>query len=109
MNVVTFLTRPTARLGLAPPPPRPPALSNGDHCWRARCEVDDDDAGARMAAFVGHDVTLDISTRTEAACRRHAPIGSTCRPAQLVLLARGTTACSGQVVFVVDGRVTKIV
>lgn len=125
---ITFTSRPglvlwaaahggSGGLGMAMPPAKPPGLPTfGSYCFKATCEVYDDNArprGCPIAHLTGYDKQPTIGKDTEYACRIHVRSlrgkKYRCGEASVVLLPTPSPKmeCSGQVFFAMDGQPTK--
>jgi hypothetical protein len=91
------------------PPPKPPRPLGGDHCWRATCDVLDDEL-TKLGAFVGYDDTIGITQHVHKACELHCKIrpGTRCREPELVLLPSSRRECSGQIFYYERGSSRRI-
>lgn len=103
----------TSRPGLGVPPPYKPRGPKrfGSYCFRATCDVVDG-GGCLIAEIKGYDQKPDIGTKTEEYCRLHVrgmPGGElTCRDASVVLITGGDKECSGQIIFVNEEGVKRL-
>ena len=102
---VTFATRGNSTI-LQPPPPRPPTKPKGEYCWRATVEATANDKS--RGSYVGYDTNIGVCDLVLNACRRSATRGVECGAPELVLLSSGSSLCSGQVYFMLDGKSVKI-
>ena len=104
-----FATR--SGLGVTPPPQKPGTPKRyGSYCFRATCDVVDGQ-GCLLAEIKGYDQRPDIGSKTEEFCRLHArgmPGEPTCREASVVLISGGSMECSGQMVFVNEHGVKRL-
>lgn len=111
-NVLSFTTRPGLGTTLPPSKPTPPK-GFGSYCFRATCEVyDDEQLGCPVAKVKGYDTSPAIAKDTETMCRTHAATMGRryrCGEAQVVLLPHAHMECSGQMVFVMGGAVKRLV
>jgi hypothetical protein len=111
-QIVMFSTRGGLGVNMPPSPPGAP-LRYGSYCFRATCLVEDDaHPGCPVAKVKGYDRTPEIGKDTEEVCRAHArTMGGQfrCGEAEVVLLPHSSVECSGQVVFVMDGSVRRLV
>lgn len=108
-TAVRFATR--SGLGVTPPPHKPATPKRfGSYCFRATCDVVDG-AGCLIAEIKGYDQKPDIGTKTEEYCRLHTrgmPGEPSCREASVVLITGGNMECSGQVIFVNEEGVKRL-
>ena len=108
---VSFSTR--GGLGFTMPP-KPPARKKrfGGYCFRATCVVTDTVLGCPVGKAKGYDKNPSIAKDTEEVCKHHARmLGNkyTCGEAEIVMLPNLDMECSGQVFFVMDGNVKRLV
>lgn len=109
-NVVTFATK--GGLGITMPPNTPPTKKKfGNYCFRATCYIENE-LGCPVAKLKGYDTSPEIGKDTEDVCRMHVRTmsGGTfrCGEAQVVMLPHAHMECSGQMVFVMDGEVRRL-
>jgi hypothetical protein len=104
-SAVSFATRGNSTILKPPPPPRP-TKPKGDHCWRATVEATSNNEP--RGSYVGYDTTIGVCDLVLNACRRSATRGVECGAPELVLLTSGSSLCSGQVFFMMDGRTVKL-
>ena len=110
---VTFAT--PSGLGITAPPPKPAAPKKfGSYCFRATCGIHDDSLHGCpvVAKLKGYDRSPEIGRDTEEVCRVHArTMGGRmrCGDAEVVLLPGTDMECSGQMMFVMDGVVRRLV
>lgn len=113
---VTFASR--SGLGISMPPRKPGvAKKYGDYCFRATCIIHDDSSeplGCPIAKIKGYDKSPQVGKDTEEVCRMHLRTmdgGSAlrCGEAEVVMLPHvDNMECSGQMVFVMDGDVKRL-
>lgn len=103
-----------AGLGFTTPPAPPPSKKSfGSYCFRATCRVEDAQ-GCPVAKVKGYGKSPEVSTQTEQACRRYVDktgLGDrwVCGDAEVVLLPSLNMECEGEIFFVMDGSVKKLV
>lgn len=109
-----FATR--GGLGFTMPPSSPPLKKVfGDYCFRATCQIIDDVRGCPVGKVKGYDRTPEVGRDTEYVCGLHLrgmpPGAFSCGEAEVVMLPATPTdmECSGQMFFVMDGEVKKLV
>lgn len=97
----------TIRAGLcARQTPSRPHVLPPTTCWRATCFAYDD-AGTRVAAFMGYDTTPAIGESTRTACKLHSK-ETVCGESFVMMLPTFRTECSGELYFMVhDGPVRR--
>ena len=110
-SAVAFASR--KRLGVTAPPNKPvPPKQIGSYCFRATCLVHDDGvAGCPIAKVKGYDTSPAVGKDTEMACRAHLrsmPGSLRCGEAEVVMLSATDMECSGQMMFVMDGTVRRL-
>lgn len=96
---------------MPPSKPRKPKRF-GDYCFRATCPITDTIKGCPIAKVKGYDKTPKITADTEAACKKQAAkMGGTyaCGATELVMLPALDMECSGQIMFVFEGSVKRLV
>lgn len=108
----TFSSR--GGLGIAMPPAPPPSQKKyGAYCFKATCDVVDDDApGCPVGRVVGYDKHPGVGEDTEYVCRMHVrglAAEYRCLPAQVVMLSGSDLECSGQVFFATDSETRRLV
>lgn len=113
-SVVTFATRGGMGLGAAAPPRKPPEPKRyGSYCFRATCMIEDPaQPGCPIAKIKGYDRSPQIAKDTEEVCRMHVRTmdgALVCAEAEVVLLPGTDMECSGQMMFVMDGNVRRLV
>lgn len=99
-------------LGFATPPSLPPGKKKfGEYCFRATCRVEDVQ-GCPVAKVKGYGKSPAVAKDTEQACRRHVSTSGgrwTCADAEVVMLPSLDMECAGEIFFVMQGTVKKLV
>ena len=110
-TLVTFSTR--GGLGFTTPPSKPPPRKKyGGYCFRATCKVTDA-KGCPVGKVKGYDRSPEVGRDTEDVCGAHArsmPGGTfACGAAEVVLLPTTDLECTGEVFYVSEGAVKRLV
>lgn len=96
------------------PPTRPKSKKKfGGYCFRATCVVTDSELGCPIAKVKGYDKAPTIGKDTEFACKQHLRTANgehrVCGDAEVVMLPSFDMECSGEVFWVEQGSVRRLV
>jgi hypothetical protein len=112
-NMVPFRSGYVFGATLSPPskPPTMPNLALGLYCIKATCELRDSN-NVTVGEFSGYDTSLSIAKKVEGVCelKRSGVNRERCTSSEVTFLQPSATVqCSGEVYFVVDNKVRKVV